>query len=176
MPVVPTARTIIALGVTQILGCGALYYAFGVMAGLLTEDLGVSMPAAYGAFSAALLAGGLCAPFAGRAIDRHGARRVMAALSQASGLVSLCAAIVLVEMVSATVLNDAAFAALARAAGAAGARRAITLMTLIAGFASTLFWPLTYALSDAVGWRTTYLVFAVLQLIICLPLHLTLTI
>lgn len=178
-------RAIIALGVTQIIGYGTLYYAFGVMALQLTAQLSVSLPFAYGAFSLALLAGGAVAPFAGRAMDKHGARRVMAAgsvaaalalvaLSQATGAVTMVAALVLVEVVSAVVLYDAAFAALAQAAGAAGARRAITLMTLIGGFASTVFWPLTLILMESIGWRGTYLIFAALHLLICLPLHLSL--
>lgn len=181
----PTGRAILALGITQIVGYGTLYYAFGVLAIQLTAEVGVSLPFAYGAFSVALLAGGVVAPLAGRAIDRHGARRVMAlgsiaaaltlvVLSQASGPAMLVAALILVEMVSATVLYDAAFAALAQSAGPARARRAITLMTLIAGFASTLFWPLTHVLTESLGWRQTYLVFAALHLLVCLPLHLSL--
>ena len=181
----PTGRAILALGITQIVGYGTLYYAFGVLAIQLTTEVGVSLPFAYGAFSVALLAGGVVAPLAGRAIDRHGAQRVMALgsiaaaltlalLSQASGPAMLVAALILVEMVSATVLYDAAFAALAQSAGPARARRAITLMTLIAGFASTLFWPLTHVLTESLGWRQTYLVFAALHLLVCLPLHLSL--
>jgi MFS family permease len=181
----PLTRTILALGVTQIVGYGTLYYAFAVLARQLTAEVGVSLPFAFGAFSLALLAGGLAAPIAGRAIDRHGARRVMAlgslgaglaltALSQSTGPVTLIAALILVEAVSALVLYDAAFAALAQSAGAAGARRAITLMTLIGGFASTVFWPVTLALGESLGWRETYLVFAALHLGLCLPLHLTL--
>lgn len=181
----PVTRTILALGVTQIVGYGTLYYAFAVLAGQLTTEVGVSMPFAFGAFSLALLAGGAIAPVAGRAIDRYGERRVMglgsvgaglalAALSQATGPVTLVAALILVEMVSAMVLYDAAFAALAQIAGAAGARRAITLMTLIGGFASTVFWPVTHLLGEQIGWRETYLIFAALHLFVCLPLHMTL--
>ncbi len=181
----PVTRTILALGVTQVVGYGTLYYAFAVLADRLTSEIGVTLPFAFGAFSLALLAGGAVAPIAGRAIDRHGAARVMAlgsagaalalvALSQASGPVTLVAALILVETVSAMVLYDAAFAALAQSAGAAGARRAITLMTLLGGFASTVFWPMTHFLGEGLGWRDTYLVFAALHLLLCLPLHLTL--
>lgn len=181
----PTARTILALGVTQIVGYGTLYYAFAVVADRLTAEIGVSMPFAFGAFSLALLAGGAIAPVIGRTIDRYGARPVMAlgsvaaalalvALALAQGPVSLVAALILVELVSAAVLYDAAFAALAQCAGAAGARRAITLMTLIGGFASTVFWPVTHMLATAVDWRTTYLIFAGLHVGLCLPLHLSL--
>lgn len=185
MILTPVTRTIIALGITQIVGYGTLYYAFAVLARQLTADVGVSMPFAFGAFSLALLAGGMVAPLAGRAIDRHGARRIMAlgslgaglalaAISQSTGPVTLIGALILIEMISALVLYDAAFAALAQTAGAAGARRAITLMTLIGGFASTVFWPVTFALGESLGWRGTYLVFAALHLGLCLPLHLTL--
>lgn len=181
----PVTRTILALGVTQIVGYGTLYYAFAVLAKDLTGEVGVSMPFAFGAFSLALLAGGAVAPIAGRAIDRYGAARVMAlgsvgaglalaALSQATGPVTLVAALILVEMVSAMVLYDAGFAALAQSAGAAGTRRAITLMTLLGGFASTVFWPVTHVLGEGIGWRETYLIFAALHLFLCLPLHLTL--
>jgi MFS family permease len=185
LPRSPALRPILALGVTQIVGYGTLYYAFGALAQTMTADIGVSLPFAYGVFSLALLAGGLAAPFAGRAIDRHGARRVMAAgsagaalalavLSQVQGPVGLIAAVIAVEAVSALVLYDAAFAALAQAAGAGGARRAITLMTLLGGFASTVFWPLTHVLTENLGWRDAYLIFAGLHLVVCLPLHLTL--
>jgi MFS family permease len=185
VPLSPALRPIFALGVTQIVGYGTLYYAFGVLAVPLTAEVGVSLPFAYGAFSVALLAAGVVAPFAGRAIDRYGARRVMAlgsggaglalvSLSQATDAITLVGALILVEMVSAAVLYDAAFAALAQSAGAAGARRAITLMTLIGGFASTVFWPVTLGLTESLGWRETYLIFAALHLVVCVPLHLTL--
>jgi len=185
LPFIALTRAILALGVTQIIGYGTLYYAFGVMAVPLTADLGVSLPFAFGAFSAALLAGGAVAPVAGRTIDRYGARRVMAwgsagsaiallVLSQAGGAVGLILALILCEGVAALVLYDAAFAALAQAAGAARARRAITLMTLMGGFASTLFWPLTHVMNENLGWRETLLIFAALHVFVCLPLHLTL--
>ena len=181
----PLSRIVLALGLTQVVGYGTLYYAFGVVAVDLTGEIGVSLPFAYGAFSVALLMAGLIAPLVGRAIDRHGARRVMAIgslsaglalaiLSQVTDATSLVAALIVVEVVSALVLYDAAFAALAQSVGPAGARRAITLMTLIGGFASTVFWPVAQGLNDAYGWRVTYLAFAALHLIVCLPLHLTL--
>ncbi len=181
----PAHRLILTLGVTQIVGYGTLYYAFGVLVPLLAADIGVSQPFAFGAFSAALLAGGAVAPFAGRQIDRIGARKVMAAGSAAAGLAlallsqvtggpGLILALICVEAAAALVLYDAAFAALALATGPAGARRAITLMTLLGGFASTVFWPLTYMLMERTGWRETYLIFAALHLFLCLPLHLSL--
>jgi hypothetical protein len=97
------------------------------------------------------------------------------ALSQAQGIVSLVLALVAVEVTATLVLYDAAFAALAQGLGPARARRAITHMTLLGGFASTVFWPLTQAILVWADWRTAYMVFAALNLCVCLPLHLSLT-
>jgi hypothetical protein len=84
------------------------------------------------------------------------------------------AGVVLTEVIAVAVLYDAAFAALSQLRGA-GARRAITRLTLIAGFASTVFWPLAETLRDAIGWRATYLVFAGFHATIGVGLHLWLT-
>lgn len=178
-------RPVVTLGITQIIGFGTIYYAFGVMVAPLGAELGLSQTFAYGALSAALLTGSLVAPLAGRLIDRHGARVMMAAgslamalafvlLSRVAGGGTLFAALALVEVVAALVLYDAAFAALAQAVGPRRARRAITLMTLLGGLASTVFWPLTLILLEALGWRGTWLAFGALHLLICLPLHLSL--
>ncbi len=172
---------IVALGFTQVAGYGALYYAFAVLAPEMTRSFGWAPEWTYGAFAVGLLAGGLAAPFAGGLIDRHGTRAMMSlgsvlaaaslfALSQARGPVSFYAAMVALEIVSTLVLYDAAFTALTQAHGP-GARRAISKLTLIGGFASTLFWPLTTALLAAYDWRTIYQIYALGYLMICLPLH-----
>lgn len=179
-------RLVIGVGITQIIGFGTMFYAFGSVVPALSTDLGITPGTAFAAFSLALLVGAIAAPQAGRLVDRHGARAVMAAgsvlaalsltaLSQAQGLVSLGLALVAMEVTATLILYDAAFAALAQGLGPARARRAITHMTLLGGFASTVFWPLTQAIQVWADWRTAYLVFAALNLCICLPLHLTLT-
>lgn len=179
-------RLVIGVGITQIIGFGTIFYAFGSVVPVLSQDLGITPGTAFAAFSLALLVGALAAPVAGRWVDLFGARRMMAAgsvlaalaltaLSQAQGLVSLGLALIALEVTATLVLYDAAFAALAQGLGPARARRAITHMTLLGGFASTLFWPLTQALVVWADWRTAYLVFAALNLLVCLPLHLSLT-
>lgn len=173
-----------ALGVTQVIGYGALYYAFTVLAPRMTESFGWAPEWTYGGFAAGLLAGGLVAPLTGRMIDSYGTRLVMSigsalaglallALAEARGPISYFAAMIALEMISTMVLYDAAFAALTQARGA-NARRAISKLTLIGGFASTLFWPLTTLLLGHFDWRDIYRIYAIMQFVLCVPLHLLL--
>jgi MFS family permease len=173
--------SVLALGLTQIIGYGSLYYAFAILVPGVAASFGRPEAHLYAVFSVGLLVGGLAAPVAGRLMDRFGAPRLMTA---GSGLAAAClvliamaptfpvwaAGVILTEIVAVAVLYDAAFAALAQLRGAS-ARRAITRLTLIAGFASTIFWPLTAYLDGAIGWRATYLFFAALHLTLGLGLH-----
>src|SRR5262245_25367710 len=77
---------IIALGITQIFGYGALYYAFAALAPNITADFGWAPEWTFGGFAAGLLIGGLVAPWTGSLIDRHGTRTVMTAGSALAGL------------------------------------------------------------------------------------------
>lgn len=185
--ITPPRLTILvwALGATQVIGYGTLYYAFSILAAPMAADLDWPLEWVFGVFSAALLVGGLVAPWAGRLFDRHGAGRVMVVGSLLSALALACAAlapgrlgfmlsIVAIELAATLVLYDAAFAALAQRAGAS-ARQRITQLTLIGGFASTVFWPLTALLLEHFTWRDIFLGFAALHLCICTPLHLLLT-
>jgi MFS family permease len=175
-------RLIVALGITQVIGYGTLYYAFAVLAPRMTESFGWAPEWTYGGFAAGLLASGLVAPLTGRLIDGYGTRLVMSVgsalaglalfvLAEARGPVSYFLAMVVLEAVATMVLYDAAFAALTQARGSS-ARRAISQLTLIGGFASTLFWPLTTALLADFDWRGIYRIYAVLQIVLCVPLHL----
>lgn len=174
-------RDVVALGLTQIIGYGSLYYSFGILAPGMAEDFGWPQAWVFGALSAALLAGGLVAPVAGRWMDRFGAGRVMAAGSLAAALaLAGCAlapsgpvfvpALVAVQMAATSVQYGAAFPLLVQR-HPGHAQRSIVHLTLIAGFASTLFWPLTAWLHGFLGWRDVYVVFAAMNLLICLPLH-----
>lgn len=175
---------ITALGITQVAGYGGLYYAFAVLAPKMTESFGWSPEWTYGGFAVGLLIGGLVAPAAGRLIDHYGTRLMMTlgsvlaglslfGLAAARGPVGYFAAMIALEIVSTLVLYDAAFTALTQARGP-GARRAISQLTLIGGFASTLFWPLTTALLNSFDWRDIYRIYAVVQIALCAPLHLLL--
>jgi MFS family permease len=175
-------HAVAALGATQIIGYGSLFYAFPLLAPAMAAESGQSEAWLYAALSVGLLAGGLVAPWAGRAMDRIGAARLMtwgsalatlnlAALALAPAtLWALAPLIAATQIVAVAVTYDAAFATLATLRGA-GARRAITRLTLIAGLASTLFWPLTGWLVEGIGWRLATLGYAALHLILALPLH-----
>jgi MFS family permease len=173
------------LGLTQIIGYGTLYYGFAPLA----EDIAASFrwPVfwIFGAFSLALLTSGLIAPLVGRRVDRHGAAQVMAvgSVSAAASLVWTAlapnpsfffAGLVAMQLASTLVFYDAAFAQLVQKGGPSSGRL-ITLLTLIAGFASTIFWPLTVSLKAWFSWREIFLIFAGLNLAICAPTHFWLT-
>lgn len=170
------------LGLSQILGYGTLYYSFSILAASVAVDLGWPQSWLYGAFSAGLFLGGLAAPLVGRRIDRHGGPRVMSVGSLAAAASLLLAAsapngwvfalaVIAMQLSGTLALYDAAFAALVQATGPS-ARKRITQLTLIAGFASTIFWPLTTALHELMHWRLILLGFALANLLVCLPVHL----
>jgi len=175
------ARAIWALGVTQIIGYGTIYYSFSVLAPAIGREFNWPSEWVYGALTVALLAGGFLAPFAGHLVDRFGAARVMTLGSVAAALTLVAAALsssgwvygaalLAMEMASSFVLYATAFAALVQLGGQ-GAQRSITHLTLIAGFASTIFWPVTSLLLQHMDWHGVYLVFAALNLLVCAPLH-----
>ena len=94
----------------------------------------------------------------------------LVALSAVSDPYSYLAAWAFLGLAMRMSLYDAAFAALVQVAPSRG-RRAISYLTLFGGFASSVFWPIGHALNGEYGWRTTLLVFAAVNLAICLPLH-----
>lgn len=180
----PVHKTIGILAFTQIVSWGSLYYAFAVLAPSIGRALGIAAETAFAAFSWSLLVAGVAATPVGALVDRHGGRWVMAAgsLVSALGLAWLAhcttpaayfGAWTLIGLAMALTLYEAAFATLNRKLEA-DAPRAISTLTLFAGFASTIFWPLTQALGARLDWRDIYLLYAALQLALCLPLHLRL--
>ena len=174
-------RAVWVLGVTQILAWGAIYYPPVLTMPLIAAERGWSMTFAMGGFSLALLTAGLVSPRVGLMIDRYGGHRVMpvGSLLAALGLALIAvvehplaylAVWMLLGVATAASLYDPAFATLGRIFGAA-ARRPITALTLAGGFASTVSWPTTHLLLDALGWRGTYLVYAALLAFVAAPLH-----
>ncbi|MFL1461173.1 MFS transporter [Roseococcus sp. DSY-14] len=177
-------RLVLLLGAAQTLAWGGSYYMPAVLAAPMARELGVAPSRVFLAFSLALLLTALLGPAVGRAIDRHGGRWVMSAgnaacaaglllLAAAGGEAALFAGWALLGLGMAAALYDAAFATLARLLGG-GARGAITGITLIAGFASTLGWPLSALMEAQWGWRGACLGWAAIQLGLCIPLNLLL--
>ena len=176
------AGIVSALGITQIIGYGTLYYSFSILAPGMAADLGITLSQVFGVFSVSLFVGGLSATYIGKQMDRIGAATVMTVGSVLAAMtLALCAwspsivvftlAIILLEVSSGMVQYQAAFAALVES-DPRTAPRSITYLTLIGGFASTIFWPISAALSGWMSWRDIYLVFAALNLFLCMPLHL----
>ncbi|MDB5763224.1 MAG: transporter [Herminiimonas sp.] len=172
------------LGITQITSWGSMFYAFSLLAPEIQHGLGWRAEVVFGAFSWSMLVAGLVSTPAGMLIDRFGGRFVMGAGSVicGTGLIMLSlvqsplqyyAAWSVLGAGMALVLYEAAFATINREF-LEGARTGISTLTLFAGFASTVFWPLTLKLNAIAGWRETYLFYGIAQFVLCLPLHLAL--
>lgn len=177
----PPRGVLAALCLTVTVSYGTLYYAFAVLAPAITEDTGWSLTAITAAFSGGSLATGLIGVVAGRAIQERGPRLVMVAggLAGAAGLAGVAAAASYPWFVVAMLVCGASAAGLFYAPAFAaithwyGARRveALTALTLVAGFSSTIFAPLVTLLESHLDWRTVYLVLAGLQLVVTVPAH-----
>ena len=172
---------ILALGTTQTLAWASSYYLPALLADPMARDLGVSSNWIFGAFSASLVISALLGPRIGRQIDLVGGRQVLSAssLTIAAGLVLLGVSQSVAVMAIAWLvlgigmamgLYDAAFAALGRIYGTE-ARGSITGITLMAGFASTVGWPLTAWGLAHIGWRDTCFAWAAANILIGLPLN-----
>lgn len=171
----------VAIGVAQLISWGSVYYAFSLVISQLGQAAHADRTTVVGAFSVALLVSGLLSAPVGRWIDRHGGRGVMAAGSLAAALLlvalthvgstaQLYAVWVGLGTVMAANLYDPAFAVLSQAF-AGRQRQAITVVTVFGGLASTVFWPLTQALVQHLGWREALWVLAALHLLVNLPVH-----
>lgn len=175
---------VLALGTTQTIAWASSYYLPAILAAPIARDLDVTQTLVFGALSGALVISGILGPRIGHTIDRVGGRGMLAVsngvlalglglLSFASGPLLLFAAWIVIGVGMGMGLYEAAFATLTRIYGMA-ARKPITGITLIAGFASTVGWPLTAWLEARYGWRATCQCWALIHLLLALPLNLTL--
>ena len=172
---------VVTLGITQTLAWASSYYLPAILASSIGSAIGVPSSWVFAAFSGALLITAFAGPAVGRVIDRRGGRGVLmlsnvvlatglVLLAVANGVALLAIGWAVLGIGMALGLYDAGFAALAAIYGH-NARGPITGITLIAGFASTVSWPVTTVLNDALGWRETLLVWAALNLLLGLPLN-----
>ncbi|TPV39352.1 MFS transporter [Pantoea deleyi] len=178
----PGIAAIITLGWIQILSWGGSFYLMAVMASPIAEETGWSQQWIYGALSAGILVSGLLSPLAGRIIARTGGRLLLALSGgvMAAGLVIMASthtlplflfAWVVIGVGMAMGLYDALFATLGTCYGAQ-ARSAITGITLISGFCTTLVWPGTALLIHGFGWRDASLIIAAMMVVCVLPAYL----
>ena len=182
MTLSPALRATAGLGFTQIVGWGTTFLMPAVLGRHIQESLGLASEVVFAGITVMFGVGALLAPQVGRLIDRTGARTLMAsgsalyavslvALAFSQGLVSYLLCWAAMGIASTLALSTPSSIAIAQVAGP-GARRAIAMLAIIGGFASTVFWPLSGALDVAVGWRGTLLVYAAIHLFACLPVHL----
>jgi MFS family permease len=177
------AKAIVAaLAITQTVGYGTLYYAFAVFLVPLAADLKTSTTAVTGSFTASVLASAALAVPVGRWLDRHGGRALMTAgsvagavllvaWSQVHSLWQLYAVQTGIGVAAAACLYEAAFAVVIAWHTSGRRSAALLALTVVAGFAGTIFLPLTGRLVDHHGWRTALLVLAAIQAVTTIPLH-----
>jgi hypothetical protein len=169
------------LGTTQIIGWGTTFSSLTIFGTTIGSDLALSREAVFGGITIMLLASALVAPRIGRYADQRGARSVMMtgsvlaamamiALAFTQGVVTYLLAWVLVGLAMPMMLANTALVGLVQIVGA-NARQAITGLMLLSGLTGTLFLPLNAMLIGNIGWRNAYLMFALLHLLVCLPIH-----
>nr|WP_277401593.1 MFS transporter [Achromobacter xylosoxidans] len=169
------------MGTAQTLAWASSYYLPAMLAAPMAADLGVATPTVFAAFSGAMVVSALVGPWAGVATDRHGGRVVLAGTSLvfalglgmlgfAQGLWTMVIAWLVIGAAMGAGLYEAAFSSLVRLYGQ-HARGAITGITLLAGFASTVGWPLSAWMEARFGWRNACLGWAGIHLLIGLPLN-----
>jgi MFS family permease len=173
---------IIALAVTQTVGYGVLYYAFAVFLIPMTRDLHAGTTVVTGAGTLAVVVAAVGAVLVGRWQDRHGGRGLMTAgsvlgslavvaWSQVHTILQLYLVFLAVGVASAMVLYEPAFAVLVARFDARRRPAALLAVTVVAGFASTIFLPLAGYLNEHLGWRPALLCLAAVHAAGTVPLH-----
>ncbi|HAW60890.1 MAG TPA: MFS transporter, partial [Pseudomonas sp.] len=174
-------RIVLALGSAQTLAWGSTYYLPAILAEPMASELGISTGNVFAAFSLALIVTAILGPLSGKRIDHHGGRDVLAlssvvfalglaVLGLANGPLMLWLGWLVIGIGMALGLYESAFSTLAGIYGR-DARGVITGITLLAGFASTVCWPISGWLNAEFGWRATCLTWAGAHLLLGLPLN-----
>lgn len=163
-------RVLVTLCTTQIIAWGTLFYTLPVLASKIAAETTWSLTMVVGAFTGAQLFAAAGSIAVGRIINARGPRAVMtlgtllgalglACVAIAPNLATFALAWAVAGSAMSAVLYPPAFAALTEWGGQQRVR-ALMILTLVAGFASTVFAPLAGFLVDPLGWRHTYLVMA----------------
>ncbi|MFI6833614.1 MFS transporter [Kribbella sp. NPDC050241] len=166
---------------TTTIGYGVLYYAFSALLAPMCRDLHLSTTTATGALSTSVLVSAAMAIPVGRWLDLHGGRGVMTsgsvlgtvaviAWSQVHSAAQLYAVFVLIGVASAMVLYQPAFAVIIAITPPARRSNALLSVTLVAGFANSIFVPLAGQLIHSLGWRIGLIILATV-VALTVPLH-----
>ena len=158
------------LAVAETIVWAAMYYAFPALLTEWERDLGWSRTELSAAFTFSILVSAALVPVAGRLIDRGFARAIfaggamlgavlLALLSTVTEVWQFYCVWIGLGVAMSSTLYEACFMVLVRSTGDQ-ARRAITVVTLVAGFAGTVAFPSAHVLAGMFGWRGTVLVFA----------------
>ncbi|MFC4533100.1 MFS transporter [Sphaerisporangium dianthi] len=175
-------RMVAALAVTQTIGYGVLYYAFSVFLAPMSRDLHASAPQIAAALTLSILIAALCAPLIGRRLDARGGHGLMTAgsvlgtaavlaWSRVDSLPQLYAVFAAIGIACSMVLYESAFAVIVSWFDGRGRANALLAVTVVAGFASAIFLPLTGLLVEWYGWRLALVILAVLYGVAAIPLH-----
>ena len=174
-------RLTIALGSAQLLAWGSSYYLLATLGRPMARGFDIDPAWIYGSFSVALLVAAVLGPLVGRYIDRNGGRRVLIGsnLFFAAALLFMAVATnpwmlmlgwVLLGAAMPFGLYDAAMATMVRLRGLRS-RSGIVGITLIAGFASSVSWPVTAFIESQLDWRMACVFWAALHLTVGLGIH-----
>jgi predicted MFS family arabinose efflux permease len=174
-----TVGVLLVLSITQVISWGTLSLP-GVIGRKIAADLGMDISLVFAGSSVLFVAIGLWSPVLAGAFSRRGARQVMmfgtaiavpgfVALSLSTGPASYFIAWAILGTASSAALSTGAYIQLNEIAGR-DAKAAIGALMLVTGLSSSIFWPISALLSDAVGWRGTCLVYAAIMAVVCLPL------
>jgi MFS family permease len=170
-----------ALCVTETISWGIVYYGFPVFLSAVERDLHASSVAVTGAFSIALAIAAAAGVPVGRWLDRCGPRALMTAGScLAAGLLlawsrihsvgALYAVWCGLGLAMAAVLYEPAFVSVVQWFPR-HRDRAMLILTLAAGLASTIFMPLAAWLLGRFGWRMAIEILAGLLAATTIPIH-----
>jgi predicted MFS family arabinose efflux permease len=173
-------RILVVLAVSQVIGWGTISLP-AVIGDRFAQDLSLSLPSVFAGSTTMLVVTGIAALLLSNAFVVYGARLVMAAgtviaaagfvlLANATGPIVYFLAWVILGISGAATLSTASYVFLNEMAGAA-AKRPISALLLVTGLSSSIFWPITAALSATWGWRPTMLIYAGLMLLVCFPLY-----
>lgn len=171
---------LVVLAITQLIGWGTVSLP-AVIGERLARDLGLGLPAVFAGTTVMLVVSGLTASLIANTFVRFGARRVMAAgsliaapgfllLAAATGPILYYAGWVVLGVAGAAMLSTATYILLNEVVGT-GAKRPIGALMLVTGLSASLFWPITAAMSDLLGWRSTLLIYSAAMILVCFPLH-----